>query len=113
MTRSFVTLALLAASCRQSAPAQEPVVDPAPIVPAGTGPACEAEITAQQHIVDHPCVLPVEKVGCMSADAACDDAITFARAPDNTLWWFMDTCIPDGWTSEPYPPGLSEPPPSC
>ncbi len=113
MTRSSFVLALLVAGCRQSAPAQEPAEAPAPIVTTGNTPACAAEITAQQHVVDHPCVLPVEKVGCMPADSACADGITFARAPDGTVWWFMDTCIPDGWTSEPYPPGLGEPPPSC
>ncbi len=60
------------------------------------------------------CSMPAEFTHCQSKDTACGDAITYARSPDGKAYWFMDTCIPDGWTSEPYPDGVDEqPPPGC
>ena len=102
-------MVLALAACKHAAPAEEPAeaVEPAPTAETDCVP-----IYAQQHIVDHPCVLAPQQVGCMAPDTACGDAITYARDDNNQTWWFMDTCIPDGWTVEPYPPGDS-PPPSC
>jgi hypothetical protein len=123
MRRSVVIAIIVLAGCKHGAAVQEPVhEEPAPEVGAACDAlpedACRARsdcavITAQQHIVDHPCALEPQAVGCMSADQACGDAITFARDGDNNVWWFMDTCTPAGFTQEPYPQGLSEPPPSC
>ena len=38
-----------------------------------------------------------EELGCID-NGPCDDAETYARAPDSeTCYFFADTCIPEGW----------------
>ena len=125
MRRFAFVLLLAACGNKSSAPTTAAVNDDAPPPSDGTdacasldeagcraNAAC-AVIHGQQEVVDHPCVLDDAFYGCMPADTGCDDAITYARDGDNQVYWFMDTCIPEGWTSEPYPAGRSEPPPSC
>lgn len=122
---TLLSLLLVACSSRPappSAPAPTGEAGAAP-PPAGScealdGAACGARpdcavIQAQPHVAESGCAGPATAVGCMSADAACGDAITFARAPDGAAYWFMDTCIPAGWVSEPYPTDTGDLPPSC
>ena len=39
---------------------------------------------------------------CMDADMGCDDAVAVATSPDDpdTLWFFTNLCLPDGWILE-------------
>ena len=40
-------------------------------------------------------------VGCMDANMACDDVLTFAQADDGSgeIHLFVDSCIPEGWSA--------------
>ena len=42
----------------------------------------------------------IENVGCMDADMACGEAITYAESPETPgeCYGFTNTCIPDGWS---------------
>ena len=42
----------------------------------------------------------VENVGCMDADMACGDAITYAASADDPTqcYGFTSTCVPQGWS---------------
>ena len=43
-----------------------------------------------------------EFVGCQSADAACDEAMTSAgpSGVDGECWLFTNSCIPEGWVAD-------------
>ena len=44
------------------------------------------------------------EVSCLSNDEMCSEAITYAHAPDSDeCWYFTNSCIPEGWTTCPYP----------
>jgi hypothetical protein len=43
------------------------------------------------------CLEPRTAVGCMAAGSSCDDALSYARAPDGGEWVFANTCIVEGW----------------
>ena len=72
---------------------------------------CQAEdacvvITASQVILneEEECFAwanSIENVGCMDADMACGDAITYAESPETPgeCYGFTSTCIPDGWSA--------------
>ena len=129
LTSLALVTALVASACRRTAPprvasdaqpasdrlAADAVPRPCAATPAAAcaaQPGC-APIMGQPQQASPVCVGPAAAVGCMSADTACADAITFARDPDGRGWWFMDTCVPPGWTAAPYPAGSDAPPPGC
>ncbi len=60
-------------------------------------PDCET-IKAQRVLQGGTCTGAVTPVGCMDTQQPCDDALTYAVDPTEAGWWFMDTCIPSGWT---------------
>ncbi len=140
VTSLALVTALVASACRRTAPPRvasdappsAPPTAPPTDAPSGAAPssdaatacaatpaaACAAQpgcapIMGQPHQASPACAGPAAAVGCMSADTACADAITFARDPDGRGWWFMDTCVPPGWTAAPYPAGSDAPPPGC
>lgn len=56
----------------------------------------------------HDHTVPVERVGCRSANADCGFAQSFARDRDGEVWWLPDQCLPDDWD------GISDTnPPDC
>lgn len=127
VTSLALTTAALTAACHRTAPSRAASDAPQPTgappsdattacaVPAATcaaQPGC-VPIMGQPHQASPACAGPAVAVGCMSADTACADAITFARDPDGRGWWFMDTCVPPGWTAAAYPAGSDAPPPGC
>ena len=69
-----------------------------------------AAIEAAPAEQDGGCMGVARAVGCMDGQSACGDAITYGVDPSGNGWWFMDTCIPSGWTSAPYPNGETPPP---
>ena len=42
----------------------------------------------------------IDNVGCMDADMACGEAITYAESPETPgeCYGFTNTCVPDGWS---------------
>jgi hypothetical protein len=47
------------------------------------------------------CLHPAQPVGCRPAAQACDDALTFALAPDGRCFRLPDACLPAGFSSPP------------
>ncbi len=119
--RSLLALALLVVvGCKKGAPAAE---GPRPVTPDGCGAildedSCRAEaactiIDGTPLAPDSSCSMDNRFAACGPADMACGDALTYTHDPDGNAWWFSDTCLPEGWQSEPYPDGMSEAPPPC
>ena len=121
----LLLLLALGAGCKNGSP--PPAVGPTSTVPSPTDPAptepgvCAsraadacgadcAEIGGSPAEQNGTCRGKERGVGCMEKDEPCDDAITYATDPNGAGWWFMDTCIPPGWTSRPYPNGEDAPP---
>ena len=42
--------------------------------------------------------VPLEILGCRATGEDCGFNLAFATGPRGDLWWFPDTCLPDGFT---------------
>src|SRR5262245_28079259 len=49
------------------------------------------------------CLEAEEEAGCIPRDRACNAEGTYAGSPDGECWFFLNSCLPDGWT-----PAISE-----
>lgn len=66
------------------------------------GEACAKESDCQAIVgervdEEHACKIAEEAVGCLPPNTPCDDAMTFARDHEGSLWWFSNLCVPEGW----------------
>jgi hypothetical protein len=44
------------------------------------------------------CLGAALEVACADTSGGCDDAETYAKAPDGRVLHFRDTCVPEGWS---------------
>jgi hypothetical protein len=93
------------ASCRSSGPVAAERGPAAVDGCAALGPeacAARADCTVVQARPADPalrCLHPTLPVGCRAASRGCDDALTFAVAPDGRCFRLPDTCLPAGFAS--------------
>jgi hypothetical protein len=111
--RLALLLALVAwaagASCRSGGPVtaeRGPTTEVTNGCAALAPEACAARsdctvVQAQQADTGGRCLRPALPVGCRPAAQGCDDAHSFAQAPDGRCFRLPDTCLPAGFVSPP------------
>jgi hypothetical protein len=82
----------------------------------GQGYAACRPIMATRLDVERMCSLERAQVGCFPpGPIGCGDALSMAKSPEGEVWWFTDTCHPEGWERYSYgafsspPTGWEEP----
>lgn len=59
-----------------------------------------AKISARRVDSQAECLNNSQDVGCQADDVVCADVVTRARDPNDALWLFNDSCIPQKWTAD-------------